>query len=593
MRPSILVLAVGSALFAHTARGDEWEGPSPPPPFERRLAPIGDVTPAKVAAPAYATSSRIAVVTGGVIVSDADSGKLLRTDALGKLVDELAIGADAGLLAYDGRRAFVADRRGDRIVVVDVGLEKLAVLASWKTPAEPYAVALTPDRKLLLVATIADRTLVAFDAATGTEAWRRTIDAEPRGLAVSPDGTRVVIASLANATLEQLALDGKPLARRIALPIEDARQRARGAFATTFVGSMAVASYQLARPVAQFTSAAGQYGGSFEPPMAHHVAWIGADGRQAMGITNVNEPRALAWDRDRDILYIAGLADDTIVAVPKASQVDLGGGEPAPLRQRCGADGLALAPDGDVYVWCSFTRSVVHFDRGKWGLAKADQGPTLAPSSLGETEHAGLVLFHTANDAMSTIGAMSCGNCHLDARADGLSWRIGDHELQTPMLAGRIANTEPYKWNGGAATLAKSLRETMTRLGGTGLGKKELAALTAYVQAIPAVRTPARDHDAIARGKKLFESDALGCASCHEGPAFTDKRSYELVGAKATFDTPSLVGVAASAPYFHDGSAATLEAVLRDRGRVHGMSAGATKLRDGELRDLIAFLESL
>jgi len=53
-----------------------------------------------------------------------------------------------------------------------------------------------------------------------------------------------------------------------------------------------------------------------------------------------------------------------------------------------------------------------------------------------------------------------------------------------------------------------------------------------------------------------------------------------------------LVGLAASAPYFHDGSAATLEALLRDRGAVHGM-AETSKLTDTQVADLTAFLETL
>ena len=58
-------------------------------------------------------------------------------------------------------------------------------------------------------------------------------------------------------------------------------------------------------------------------------------------------------------------------------------------------------------------------------------------------------------------------------------------------------------------------------------------------------------------------------------------------------DTPSLLGLAASAPYFHDGSAATLEVVLRDRAAVHGMVGPARALGEPEVADLTAFLESL
>jgi cytochrome c peroxidase len=77
----------------------------------------------------------------------------------------------------------------------------------------------------------------------------------------------------------------------------------------------------------------------------------------------------------------------------------------------------------------------------------------------------------------------------------------------------------------------------------------------------------------VERGAKLFDSAELGCRSCHDGAQYTDNTKHEFKTATLPMaDTPSLIGLAAGAPYYHDGSAATLEALLRDRGRVHGMA---------------------
>ena len=97
---------------------------------------------------------------------------------------------------------------------------------------------------------------------------------------------------------------------------------------------------------------------------------------------------------------------------------------------------------------------------------------------------------------------------------------------------------------------------------------------------------------AVACGKKLFDSGELGCRSCHDGASYTDQQLHKLAGTLDKSDTPSLRGLASSAPYFHDGSAATLEALLRDRGAVHGM-AETSKLTDAQVTDLSAFLETL
>jgi len=267
-------------------------------------------------------------------------------------------------------------------------------------------------------------------------------------------------------------------------------------------------------------------------------------------------------------------------------------------QDRCGPDGLAVSADGDVFVWCAFSRSVRRLDavddKGKLTAAmKVDVGPTLVSSSFSDKQHEGYVLFHSALHQVSQGGAMACASCHPDGRADGLSWRIDKHELQTPVLTGRIVGTHPFKWDGGDADLKTSLTGTMKRLGGTGLTEAQTLSLTAYLEAIPAPVTPTRDMTQVARGAKLFDSSELGCRSCHEGKMFTDQTKHEFKAATLPeADTPSLIGLAASAPYYHDGSAATLEALLRDRGRVHGMSETA-KLTDKQVNDLIAFLETL
>jgi cytochrome c peroxidase len=100
------------------------------------------------------------------------------------------------------------------------------------------------------------------------------------------------------------------------------------------------------------------------------------------------------------------------------------------------------------------------------------------------------------------------------------------------------------------------------------------------------------DADAVARGKKLFEGD-LDCATCHDGASFTDGQQYPLQARGLdTTDTPSLVGVAHTAPYYHDGSAHDLHALLTDKGSVHDM-AELSGLAPADVADLTAFLRTL
>jgi len=588
MRPRFVACAL-VAGFVSSASAHEPQF-QPPSPFAMTAPSVGDAKPGH-AVPAYATSSRIVAIEGGALVIDADSGWLIRTDLAGAPLAHLAIGIDAGTLAYDpiAKRAYVADRRGDRIVVVTIGTE-LAIATTWATPAEPYGVALAPDRSTLFATMIADRALVAYDVASGKERWRTALDPEPRGISIAADGAHAAIAMLGAGVIDQVELKQHKLAR---LPIAQRpamTEDQRGAFAVNYLGDHLIATaLQIERPAADNRNE-GHYGGSPFPPIGHVLAFVDDHGKGATAETNINEPRAIAWDTAHDAIYVVGMATDSILQVAHGSQVDVHLGLTGSLGTRCGADGLAIDPDGNVLVWCSFPRLVVKVTVGDTLVAKS--GPELVASNLDAKQHLGLVMFHTADFNVSFAGGMSCGNCHLDGRSDGTSWLIHEQRLQTPMLAGRLVGTAPYKWDGGAKDLTTSLRATIDRLGGDGLSQKHLAALVAYLEAMPAVRAPTRDRAAVARGKELFESAELGCTQCHDGPKLTDRQRHKLGG--GTFDTPSLIGIAASAPYFHDGSAPTLDTLLRDHGAVHGMAGEATGvLGDAQRADVVAFLETL
>lgn len=103
-----------------------------------------------------------------------------------------------------------------------------------------------------------------------------------------------------------------------------------------------------------------------------------------------------------------------------------------------------------------------------------------------------------------------------------------------------------------------------------------------------------------------------GCAGCHVPPLFTDSAFHTLgLGADAgrkdatkadadanKFKTPSLRNVALTAPYFHDGHAATLEAAITLMAK-GGLKPGTepllkpVKLTAKDVANLKAFLESL
>jgi len=130
----------------------------------------------------------------------------------------------------------------------------------------------------------------------------------------------------------------------------------------------------------------------------------------------------------------------------------------------------------------------------------------------------------------------------------------------------------------------------------------KLPALREYQLSLLAPPPPAGSYDeaAAARGRALFEG-AAQCASCHSGPAFTDANdrlhSAEEIGQDDTlatrgttgmYRTTPLAGVWQHPPYFHDGSAETLDDVVAHYDAL--MSLG---LDAGQRTDLVEYLKSL
>lgn len=591
------------------------------PTFELQGAALGADRAPAADVPDHLAGSTIALHAGGAVVIDGDSGELIRVDGRGKVTGRLAIGAGAAQLVVDGDAdtAYVTDRRGDRVVAVALDGKQLTQRAAWATPAEPWGLALSPDRATLLVTTIADRTLVALDPATGEARWQRALSREPRGVAIAPDGATALVAYLTTGTVERLALDGDHAGAHVSLtggsamnrgagaaqPVtgfvaEGGAQRgfARGAFAARFIGNgLAVVGHHHATPVqvgeGGFRENRGSYGGGAEPPLEHRLAFLGAPEGATQPVVAarviVHQPNAIGWEAATDTLVIAGYGSDDVLILDRASQASVALRGHVTIGAGCGPDGVAVAA-GKAWVWCSLSRRVAQLALD--GSQTVVLGPEATTSSRGKLAQRGLEIFRAGNDGrVSTRGAMACASCHPDGRADGLSWRIEGHTLQTPVLSGRVAGTHPYKWDGGDKDLTTSLTSTMRRLGGVGLDAGDVAALAAYLEALPAPRAPTRERAQIARGKKLF-AGALGCDGCHGGARLTDGDRHELASDLKEVDTPSLIGLAASAPYYHDGSAATLEALLRDTGLVHGM-ADVQELTDGQIADLVAYLETL
>jgi MYXO-CTERM domain-containing protein len=250
----------------------------------------------------------------------------------------------------------------------------------------------------------------------------------------------------------------------------------------------------------------------------------------------------------------------------------------------------------------------------------------------------GKQIFYNARDRrMSRDGYLSCAVCHLDGEHDGRTWDFTDRgeglRNTTTLLGKRGIGQGRLHWTAnfdevqdfehdirnafkGKGFMADEVFHSENRdetLGGkkTGLSP-ELDAIDAYLTSLDKVpESPYRNGDGTFTedakiGKLLFEG--LACDKCHFGPDMTDSADgrlhdvgtlrnasgQRLGGPLTGLDTPTLVGTWATGPYLHEGSAATLAAVLDkaiEAGDAHGDVKRLSAAQQGQLVEYLLELD--
>lgn len=295
---------------------------------------------------------------------------------------------------------------------------------------------------------------------------------------------------------------------------------------------------------------------------------------------------------------------------------------------------LAMSPDGrTLFVQNFMDRTVSVHDVS--GLL---QGGTVVPTTLAvlnsvateklpATVLKGKQLFYDARDSRLALQEyISCAACHNDGGHDGRVWDFtgsGEGLRNTITLRGHGLHGALH-WTGNFDEVHDFEGQIRAFAGGTGLmsdaqfntGTRsqplgdakaglstDLDALAAYVTSLTGEsRSPHRNADGSLTapgsfGEKVFRQQ--NCASCHSGTSFTNSAlnvfsnvgtltaaSGKRLGQTLTgLDVPTLRGVWATAPYLHDGSAATLaEAITRHQG---------LSLSTAEIEGLVAFLQQI
>jgi cytochrome c peroxidase len=319
-------------------------------------------------------------------------------------------------------------------------------------------------------------------------------------------------------------------------------------------------------------------------------------------------PTGVALSIDEDVAWVYCRTTDNVVAV-------------------------RLTPDGarGVAKETMFTAGgAFHRRLSPWGpFAYARLAVPEAKASLA----LGRRLFYDAEEPVVS-GAMGCAGCHPDGREDGHVWReIADTfyktgqfragpslafgmeqkpygvARQTPMLAGRVNAGGPYGWHAESATLVDRIKAGFVlhrdnRLETDGATMRMRAEPLAEFLRTGLVAPPREGRDLDPeeqKGKEIFVSAKAKCVTCHvPSSELTDRSSLPLRGFRALplfdedprkdYKVPSLFYVGSTAPYYHDGSEASLEDLVEHNQDRMGRTSHLTK---GERAELVAYLKTL
>ena len=543
--------------------------------------------PARPSGLALSTDGARLYVTGA-----APEGQVFVVDvAAGAVAETLQAGHTpmAPVLSPDGAALYVCNRFNNDVSVFDLAAK--AEAARIPVLREPVAAAVTPDGKTLFVANhlaagAADGDYVAAMVSVIDAASKGVVGSIQlpngsvglRGVCVSPDGAYVYVTHiLGRYNLPTTQLE-RGWMNTNALSVIDAAKR-------ELVNTVLLDDVDLggANPWGVACTADGAYlcvthAGTHELTVIDRAALHDKLDRVAAG-EKVSEVSQTPDDVPNDLSFLVGFR----------RRLKLSGNGPR---------GLALVgTQAYVAEYFTDTLGVVDVDPEARPVARSI---ALGPERPLTVVRKGEMLFHDADLCFQHW--QSCASCHPDVRADGLNWDLLNDGMGNPKNTKSLVlshATPPVMISGVRDKAETAVRAGIRYIQFAVRPEEDAAAIDEYLKSLRPVSSPhlvdAKPSAAAERGRALF--DQARCATCHNGDYYTDCTKYNVGTGRDRqadweFDTPGLAEIWRTAPYLHDGRAATLEEVLttdnpEDK---HGVTADLTP---EQIADLAAYVLSL
>ena len=589
-----------------------------------------------------------------IYVVNPDNDSLTALDAPGfKKLYEVRTGANPVSLAIVGPHLWVSNHGDDTLSLLRADDGKLVDTLRLPHGSAPYGLIHDARRQRVFLTLSGKGELVEFESATRTIRRKLPVGESLRHLACVPSRNRLLLPhfiarGVSGGKLSVVDSESWRLVKTLELQPSlnpDGLNNGRGQ--PNYLGALAVSPDQRSVVIPgkkDNVFLGGMRDGKplvFDHTVRSLAVNINVDSEtetfeRRLDLDNSGFATSALYSPYGDMLFVSTLGSSTIWAIDAHRE-----------GNRFSFDSAGLAPIGiasdqkgtRIFIHNFISRSVAIFDTSKsdyYQLLASVQ--TVSKETLKPEVMAGKKLFFDSRNArLSQEGYMSCASCHMDGAHDGRVWDLttmGEGFRNTIDLRGRGGMKHgPLHWsanfdevhdfeiqiralNQGLGLIDDRIYNAHGKAVQASYGSKktglstDLDNLAAYVGSLDRYpRSPHREAsgemtaDAMA-GRQHFIN--LSCYTCHSGDDYTDSaigRSHDVGTFTRTtgkrlgqaiegLDTPSLVGLWQSAPYLHDGSAATLHEVFTERNanQLHGKTKGLSPVQRGQL---VAFLLQL
>ena len=582
------------------------------------------------AEPVYLSPSDVDMGEGELFLTASTAKQVLVLDLDAMTVSRrfsFPVELTASVLARNGKTLYVTGGGYDGTVFA-VNPENGDIQKALSVGHTPMSPVLSPDGSMLYVCNRFSSSISAIDLSSWTVARTFKVTREPVAADISHDGRYLFVANhipAGRADVDYVASEISVIDTKegsvAAIPLVNGAEGVRGlkispdgeyAFATHFMARFQVPTTQLER------------------------GWVSTDALSVIRVADRKlmytvllddveqgfpNPWAMGFSADGNTLVISAAANHelSLIDLPKLMQkIEDESGDAGSavhlnahnnlsflsgMRKRVRLNGMgprSLVVSGTTaYVANYYSDSIDIVDFPNPNLVDM-ASVELNPGVEITQERQGEIFFN--DSSLCFQNWLSCSTCHPDARTDAMNWDLLNDGMGNPKNVKSMLlshETPRVMWLGVRADAETGVRAGIRHIQFAVRPEEDAQAIDAYLRSLTPVKSPylvdGKLGESALRGEKLFEK--LGCATCHPAPLFTNLKMVDVgttLGQDSgkPVDVPSLVELWRTAPYLHDGRAATVEdlLLLEDHAGISRLTYG---LSDGDLQDLKMYLLSL